>query len=135
MNYYFLLIIAFVSTFSWGQTNFDFYKPLQSKGVIPADFSTPTQHKIKKTKDERLSKLTPAKRKEFLTFSNYAIDELLHAGSVTYGDPVSEYISSIAERLLKNDSVLFKNYAFIPSMKIVQMLFLPIKVWFSLLQD
>jgi Zn-dependent protease with chaperone function len=112
MNYYFLLIIAFVSSFSWGQTNFDSYKPLQSKGVIPADFSTPTQHKIKKTKDERLSKLTPAKRKEFLTFSNYAIDELLHAGSVTYGDPVSEYISSIAERLLKNDSVLFKKLRF-----------------------
>lgn len=112
MNYYFLLIIAFVSTFSWGQTNFDSYKPLQSKGVIPADFSTPTQHKIKKTKDERLSKLTPAKRKEFLTFSNYAIDELLHTGSVTYGDPVSEYIAAIAERLLKNDSVLFNKLRF-----------------------
>lgn len=112
MNYYFLLIIAFVSTFTWGQTNFDAYKPLQSKGAIPADFSTPTQHKIKKTKDERLSKLTPAKRKEFLTFSNYAIDELLHAGSVTYGDAVSEYITSIAERLLKNDSILFKKLRF-----------------------
>jgi hypothetical protein len=112
MNYYFLLIIAFVSTFTWGQTNFDAYKPLQSKGAIPADFSTPTQHKIKKTKDERLSKLTPAKRKEFLTYSNYAIDELLHAGSVTYGDAVSEYITSIAERLLKNDSILFKKLRF-----------------------
>jgi hypothetical protein len=112
MNYYFLLIIAFVSTFSWGQTNFDAYKPLQSKDAIPADFSTPTQHKIKKTKDERLSKLTPAKRKEFLTFSNYAIDELLHAGSVTYGDAVSEYITSIAERLLKNDSALFNKLRF-----------------------
>ena len=84
MNYYLLLIIAFTATFSWGQTDFDAYKPLQSKGAIPADFSTPTQHKIKKTKDERLSKLTPSKRKEFLTFSNYAIDELLHSGAVTY---------------------------------------------------
>lgn len=112
MNYYFLLIIAFVSTFTWGQTNFDAYKPLQSKGAIPADFSTPTQHKIKKTNDERLSKLTPAKRKEFLTFSNYAIDELLHAGTVTYGDAVSEYITSIAARLLINDSVLLKKLRF-----------------------
>jgi predicted Zn-dependent protease len=112
MNYYFLLIIALLSTPVWGQTDFDNYKSLQCNGAIPADFSTPTQHKIKKTKDERLSKLTPAKRKEFLTFSNYAIDELLHGGSVTYGDAVSEYITSIAERLLKNDSVLFKKLRF-----------------------
>jgi predicted Zn-dependent protease len=112
MNYYFLLIIALLSTPVWGQTDFDNYKSLQCNGAIPADFSTPTQLKIKKTKDERLSKLTPAKRKEFLTFSNYAIDELLHGGSVTYGDAVSEYITSIAERLLKNDSVLFKKLRF-----------------------
>ncbi|MBP6271629.1 MAG: M48 family metallopeptidase, partial [Fluviicola sp.] len=112
MNYYLLLIIAFTATFSWGQTDFDAYKPLQSKGAIPADFSTPTQHKIKKTKDERLSKLTPSKRKEFLTFSNYAIDELLHSGAVTYGDAVSEYLTSLAARLLKNDSALFNKLRF-----------------------
>ena len=112
MNYYLVLIIAFTASFSWGQTDFDAYKPLQSKGAIPADFSTPTQHKIKKTNDERLSKLTPSKRKEFLTFSNYAIDELLHSGAVTYGDAVSEYLTSLAARLLKNDSTLFNKLRF-----------------------
>lgn len=106
MNYYLVLIAAFSFAFSWGQTDFDQYKQLQSQGPIPADFSTPTQLKIKQAKDERLSKFTPTKRKEFLTFSNYAIDELLHAGSVTYGDAVSNYLKTIADRLLVNDSLL-----------------------------
>lgn len=112
MNYYILLICALFSIAVWGQTDFDHYSMLHSHGAIPEDFSTPTQHKITHTKDQRLAKLSPAKRKEFLTFSNYAIDELLHSGTVTYGDPVSQYITSIAARLLVNDSVLRKSLRF-----------------------
>jgi len=45
-------------------------------------------------------------QREFLEGTGYAIDELLHSGLVVYGDDISNYVSSIADKLLKDDKSL-----------------------------
>lgn len=52
---------------------------------------------------ERQSGLSHDQQKEFLETTHYAIDDLLHSGYVVFGDEVSNYISSIADSLLKDD--------------------------------
>tara|TARA_Y100000385_G_scaffold274299_1_gene317314 strand:- start:2927 stop:3112 length:186 start_codon:yes stop_codon:yes gene_type:complete len=55
---------------------------------------------------ERQSGLSHDQQKEFLETTHYAIDDLLHSGYVVFGDEVSNYISSIADSLLKDDLLI-----------------------------
>jgi hypothetical protein len=101
-----------ISSFSWGQTNFNTYIPIVSKGVIPADFTKETFQKVKEELREGRNELNRSQEKVFLKGTNYAIDELLHSGLVVYGDPISEYVSSIAAILLKDDKKTLEKLRF-----------------------
>lgn len=85
------------------QVDFNNYQPLKSVGPVPTDFSTPTRLKVKQSDKERLKDLSAKERSVFVEEVNYAIDELLKSGKVTFGDPVSQYIQTIGNRLT-NDS-------------------------------
>jgi hypothetical protein len=56
--------------------------------------------------------LSGSEKKEFFRGIHYGIDEMLHSGNVVYGDEVSNYVSSIAEKLLKDDPKLFSKLRF-----------------------
>jgi Zn-dependent protease with chaperone function len=101
-----------ISSLSWGQTNFNTYIPIVSKGVIPADFTKETFQKVKEELREGRNELNRSQEKVFLKGTNYAIDELLHSGLVVYGDPISEYVSSVAAILLKDDKKTLEKLRF-----------------------
>jgi beta-barrel assembly-enhancing protease len=104
----FLALLLFTGSLSLSaQTDFMEYSTLQSKGTIPTDFSELTSEKIAEGMNENRSELGSAEaQREFLENTGYAIDELLHSGLVVYGDEVSNYVASVADKLLAGNPSL-----------------------------
>ncbi len=100
-----LFSICFNAKVMHAQTNFNNYKPLQSKGEMPDDFKLAAKTKITQSEQD-LGNLNKKDQNEFLENIHYGIDRLLNTGACTYGDPVSVYIKKIADNLLKNDENL-----------------------------
>jgi len=98
----FFFIVCFFSHYSFGQQDFNKFKTLKSEGQISKDFSSLTYEKIEEIRKENRSDLSNSDEKKFLKMIHYGIDELLHSGMVVYGDEVSLYVKSIAEKLLVN---------------------------------
>ena len=104
MKIYLTLAILF-----FAQLLFCQYEPFDSKGDIPKDFTTYSYQKYKKELEnvDRKSKRRSRKnQKEFFLESNFGIDDLLQSGYVMFNDPVSEYVTEIANVLLENEPEL-----------------------------
>lgn len=102
-----LTLISLISLSAFGQVDFDNYTTLLSSGAIPEDFTKPTYEKL----EEDLStgtdqNLSVRDERIFFEGINYAIDDLMHSGYVIFGDPISEYITEVAQKLLKGEKEL-----------------------------
>lgn len=108
-----LFIIAFSNLFA---QDFNNYQPLICSGPLPTDFTDRTSEKaaeeIKKNTNSSDSYTDKKKKANFLLKSNYMIDELLMSGRVLFGDPVSEYVNTVADKLLENEPKLRKELRF-----------------------
>ena len=104
----------FIVGLLFSQQDFNNYKTLISKGEIPNDFTFSTSEKIQiQLEKEDQNNLSKYQEKIFLEGVNYGIDQLLHSGMVVYGDEISEYVSTIAEKILaKKDLDLYKKLRF-----------------------
>ena len=83
------------------QQDFNSFKTLRSEGKIPDDFSRLTVEKIQEDKGNTDRSLSKAQEKIFLEGIHYGIDQLLNSGMVIYGDEISNYVSDVADKLLK----------------------------------
>lgn len=101
-----LVLPLLLSLTSYSQVNFNNYTTLLSKGSIPEDFTVLTYDKLQNDLDEGDKELSRQQEKVFFEGINYAIDDLLHSGYVTYGDAISVYLGEIADKLLKKDKEL-----------------------------
>lgn len=106
MRILFLFVFCVPAFLIRAQVDFNQYQPLKSVGNVPTDFSTPTREKIQKAPTDYLKDLSGKERELFIEEVNYAIDELLKSGQVTFGDPVSNYIQNLGELLTKDDPEL-----------------------------
>ncbi|NRA13001.1 MAG: M48 family metalloprotease [Crocinitomicaceae bacterium] len=102
MKFLFLIPLLTCLT-SFGQADFNNYTTLLSAGTIPEDFTVLTYDKLKNDLAEGDKSLRRTQEKVFFEGINYAIDDLLHSGYVTYGDEISTYLEKIADKLLKKD--------------------------------
>lgn len=91
---------------------FDTYKTLTAKGLMPDDFKVLSYEKVKQDIRSSRTQLKGKKERLFLEGIHYSIDEMLHSGLVVYGDEVSEYISSVSKNLLKDKPDLQKELRF-----------------------
>jgi len=101
-----LVIPLLIALPSFGQVDFDNYTTLLSKGSIPEDFTVLTYDKLKNDLAKGDQELSRQQEKVFFEGINYAIDDLLHSGYVTYGDDISLYLGEVADKLLKKDKEL-----------------------------
>ncbi len=110
MRKLYILCLIFLSSFVFGQHDFNNYQTLKAQGSIPEDFSTATkekvQNEISKGTHQTLSK---SKEKIFLEGVHYGIDQLLHSGMVVYGDEVSNYVKDVAQKLMVGEFKELKN--------------------------
>ncbi|HTF02816.1 MAG TPA: M48 family metallopeptidase [Bacteroidia bacterium] len=90
-----------------GYTNFDNYTPVNCSGEIPGIFLMSAQEKYKlDVKDEAQNsknKYVGKAKGDFLFQSNYFIDMLLQSGKVLFGDSISNYVNTVADRVLINE--------------------------------
>jgi hypothetical protein len=109
---YTFFLVTFITFFVHGQVDFNNYLPLQSKGEITQDFTTRTYDKL--AQDLRIGNedFSYEQEKVFYEGINYAIDDILHSGVVTYGDDLSMYLNKIADRLLENNPTLRQKLRF-----------------------
>ena len=97
-----ILIVLLVFTYNvCAQQDFNRFKTPRSEGKIPEDFSRLTLDKIEEDKGSEGRSLSKAQEKVFLEGIHYGIDQLLHSGMVIYGDEISNYVSEVADKLLK----------------------------------
>lgn len=93
------------------QIDFNHYETLKAKGAIPADFTTLTQDKIA-ADHSTIPDLSKKDQAEFKKDIYYSIDGILHSGQCVYGDPVSEYVKTVAHRVLKDKPDVYKKLRF-----------------------
>lgn len=85
------------------------FKPLQSAGKIPKDFTELSSQKYqtgRKEIDENARLRVRKTQDQFFLKSNFIIDEVLHSGRVVFGDPVSNYLNTIKDNLLAGNAGL-----------------------------
>lgn len=107
MKFYLATLASIVFTFySFSQKDYADFKPLQSVGVMPPDFKTYTSEKIETSTDGDIEGVSRRDQKDFLKGIYYGIDQIIHSGKVLYGDPISNYVENIGEKIIADDPSL-----------------------------
>ncbi len=97
------------------QIDFENYQPLKSSGLLPKEVITSSSAKFKKDVEkisDKASRREKGKTKRFYLESNFVLDDLMRNGSVLYNDPLGQYVSEVADKLLENDPTLRKRLGF-----------------------
>lgn len=97
--------MVFLSQMVCAQTDFDQYVPLQSSGEVPADFIKKTSVKVAEDYP-KYPDLSRHRRKRFVEGVNFGVDQLLHSGKVSFGNPVAHFLEHIGDKLLKEKPAL-----------------------------
>jgi beta-barrel assembly-enhancing protease len=112
----FLVILAVLPTLLWAQLpNMDNYKPTRSNGPLPADFLLTTEQKYERDKqkiDQAQDKSMQQAEAEFYMQTHYSVDQMRFGGSMLVNDTIGQYVSRVADTLLKNDPELRKQLTF-----------------------
>lgn len=104
--YLFTIAIVAITFYGFSQKDYSDFKPLQSVGVMPADFKTYTSEKIETSTDGDIEGVSRRDQKDFLKGIYYGIDQIIHSGKVLYGDPISSYVKNIGEKIVAKDPSL-----------------------------
>ena len=85
------------------------YKVFQSAGKIPSDFTNLSSQKYLLDREqisEDSTRHIQRSQDQFFLESNFLMDQVLHSGRVTFGDPVTKYLNTIKDNLLKDEPAL-----------------------------
>lgn len=87
------------------QSKFHHYIGLKCEGEMPEDFRERSVNKAIRAEasvlDKDLNREDRTQESEHAIRSIFGVDEILMSGRVLYGDPLSQFVESVAERLLK----------------------------------
>jgi len=101
-----------ICSFTFAQQDFNHFQTLSSQGAIPNDFTQATSEKIDDDIAAQRTDLSPSKEKVFLNGIHHSIDQMLHSGSVIYGDEISLYVEAVAKNLLRDEPELLSQLRF-----------------------
>ncbi|MFO8054865.1 MAG: M48 family metallopeptidase [Bacteroidales bacterium] len=83
------------------------FSTLSASGDIPNDFLTGSQHDFSQAMRESNRsadrRRTASLKEDYLARSNWQINRMLRNGSVIFNDSITEYVSEVADHLLRND--------------------------------
>lgn len=85
------------------------YAPLVPQGEIPEDFLKTSTQIVDEEKNEftaSTSKKEQKLKEKFLIQSTFGTNDILQTGIVSFNDPVTQYINTIADNILKDDPKL-----------------------------
>lgn len=102
----------------WSLSDAQQYEILKSSGSIPEEFVTRSTYKAQQDLSKNSSVLQNEKRSsrkrrtKFYIESNYIIDKLLKSGKVLFNDSISQYVQSVADKILADEPKLRKELRF-----------------------
>lgn len=102
---FYITVLLFITQVQGQDIDWQHFKPLQCSGKVPDDFTRLSSQKYeidRKQIDENARKRIQRTQSQFYLKSNFIIDEVLHSGRVIFGDPVTRYLTSIKDNLLKD---------------------------------
>ena len=108
-----VLLFLFLSSGSLAphaQVDFDNYRSLQSQGAMPDDFYLNPGNKLEREIKWGIKSENGGKKEILDLYDNLMV--LLQSGKVVYGDELSAYAKSVAQRLLADDPALFARLRF-----------------------
>lgn len=108
-----VLLFLFLSSGSLAphaQVDFDNYRSLQSQGAMPDDFYLNPGNKLEREIKWGIKSENGEKKEILDLYDNLMV--LLQSGKVVYGDELSAYAKSVAQRLLADDPALFARLRF-----------------------
>lgn len=111
MQHILAVVACSVSLSVIAQQDFNHFKTLVAQGAISDDFTKTTRDKIIEDKGTR-NDLSTTQERVFLEGIHQGIDQLLHSGSVIYGDEISLYVQAVAANLLKDEPELLAKLRF-----------------------
>lgn len=103
-----IVLMFFCSKVVFGQSLNDF-EILRSSGAVPDEFNTLSSEKVTeklKTVSKKQVYKDRKSEEQFILESNFLIDNLLASGGILYNEELSEYVSKVADEVLKNDKEL-----------------------------
>lgn len=109
MRLYYLYVLSFFTVFSgylvYGQLrpiDFDKYASVVSEGPMPADFTRFTYEKVEEDKQNEIEGLSKRESIDLVKGIHYGIDDILKSGKVVYGDPITNYVSRVGEKIIRD---------------------------------
>lgn len=100
------IILIFFSLCTVGQElSLDQFKTTKAVGDPPLIFKKSFQDKVDSRKREA-TVIDEKDKDEYAKFSIFALDNILQTGSVLYGDPMTNFVQKVADRLLENEPKL-----------------------------
>ena len=91
------------------------FSGLKSEGEVPEEFNILSSEKVKQEKESISKNENRTDRKSterFILESHYFIDKVLSNGAILYNEKLCQYISKVADELLKDDLELRKKLQF-----------------------
>jgi Zn-dependent protease with chaperone function len=86
------------------KVDFEHYRGAVCSGELPIDFKISSVKKVddamSELKNKELGRKEAALEKEHLIKSVFAIDDLLMSGRILYGDPMSDFVEAVGQKLL-----------------------------------
>lgn len=110
-----ILVFLLVGIVILHAQDFENYRPISSKGVIPDDFIKQSTEKYIEAQEKVDKSGNVSERKTLLDYyliSNFNIDKLLRSGYITFNDELSNYVGKVADYLLREDPELRKSLRF-----------------------
>ena len=105
--YCFSIVYLLFSNLSAQVIDFNHYQEIECNGEIPKVIVKNIEKRISEEEKKEITKKDSWREKKtkekFIVESSYAISELLVSGTVLFNDSISNYITSVAKELLKND--------------------------------
>jgi predicted Zn-dependent protease len=93
------------------EVNFDQFKTTRAVGEPPYLFKKTFQERVDLRKD-KATEISEEYKDEFTKSSLYSLSNLLKSGFVLFGDPMTEFIQKVGDRLLKDKPDLKKEVKF-----------------------
>lgn len=103
-----LLLALVTSTMVLAQQTptMDNYQPARSSGTLPPDVLQTTTEKYERSKQQINTGLSEELQKaedNFYLQNNYAVDQILHSGTILVNDSMGMYVNRVADSLLAHD--------------------------------
>ena len=87
-----------------GKIDFEHYRGAVCSGELPIDFKMSSVKKVddamRELREKKLGRKEAALEKEHLIKSVFAVDDLLMSGRILYGDPMSDFVEAVGQKLL-----------------------------------